>query len=334
MKLREIGEFGFIDRIAAKAINRGEGVVKGIGDDCAVIDVGVDDYLLVTTDLLVERVHFQIGWYEPKVLGAKALVSNLSDIAACGGTPRDAFVSLAIPEDMEIEWLDGFYEGMAKVATKFRVNILGGDTSSSKTDFMVSITVTGIVPKKEVLFRDTAKPGELIVVTGPLGESAAGCEILLKGISLDNEESDKLVKAHLQPQPHIEQARMLAASGACSAAIDVSDGLSSDLGHVCMSSKVGALIYEKSLPISNAVIKAGETLGKNPLDWVLNGGEDYILLVAVKPQAFETIRDDALRRRFNMFRIGEFVEGQGVDLEDASGRIRKLAPGGWNHFSE
>ncbi len=242
-------------------------------------------------------------------------------------------MSLAIPEETEIEWLDRFYEGMTTVAAEYLVNILGGDTSRSKADLMVSIMVTGTVAKREVLFRHTAAPGDLIVITGPLGESAAGCEILLRRISVRDEEIGRLVKAHLAPEPHIRQARMLAESGACAAAIDVSDGLSSDLGHICKSSGVGALVHEKSLPISNALIKAGETLGKNPLDWVLNGGEDYVLLAAVKPQSFETIQDQARRQGLNMIRIGEFVEGREVGMVDESGRIRRLAPGGWNHFS-
>ncbi len=135
MKLKEIGEFGFIDRIAPLGSFRSEGVVKGIGDDCAVISIGGPEHLLVTTDLLVERVHFFMHWASPEVIGAKALTANLSDIAACGGIPRDAFVSLAIPETMDLEWLDGLYRGMADIARTFDVNLLGGDTTRSKSDF-------------------------------------------------------------------------------------------------------------------------------------------------------------------------------------------------------
>ena len=148
MKLKDIGEFGFIDRIAPMGNVRPEGVVKGIGDDCAVIQVRGDEYLLVTTDLLVEKVHFLMDWAAPEIIGARALTANLSDIAACGGNPRDAFLSLAIPDHMEVEWLDAFYRGLTDLARQYQVNVLGGDTTSSKTDLVINIVVTGLVPSR------------------------------------------------------------------------------------------------------------------------------------------------------------------------------------------
>ncbi|MEW6114381.1 MAG: thiamine-phosphate kinase, partial [Thermodesulfobacteriota bacterium] len=184
MKLKEIGEFGFIDRIAPLGNIRAEGVVKGIGDDCAVVSIDGPDYLLVTTDLLVERVHFLMDWAPAEVIGRKALAVNLSDIAACGGLPLDAFISLAIPEGLDVEWLDGLYQGMRGLADSFRVNLLGGDTTGSKSDLVINVAVTGRVPRNEVLFRHTAREGDVIAITGPLGESAAGLDILLRKLQL------------------------------------------------------------------------------------------------------------------------------------------------------
>ncbi len=332
MKLKEIGEFGFINRIAPLGAVRADGVIKGIGDDCAVISVDGPEYLLLTTDLLVERVHFLRDWARPDIFGAKALAVNLSDIAACGGQPRDAFISLAVPDGTEVDWLDGFYRGMADLARKWDVNLLGGDTSGSKSDLMINVTVTGLVPPNEVLFRHTARPGDVIVLTGPLGESGAGLEILLNASDLPEDVSQPLIRAHLEPRPHIEEGRLLASSGACTAAIDVSDGLSSDLGHLCADSSVGAVVFEAKLPLREPLVRAAALMGKDPLHWVLHGGEDYVLLAAVKSEMVEEIRSRAEDRGWNFLPIGEFVEGKGMELVRLDGTHEPLAPRGWDHF--
>jgi len=332
MKLKEIGEFGFINRIAPLGAVRADGVIKGIGDDCAVISVDGPEYLLLTTDLLVERVHFLRDWARPDIFGAKALAVNLSDIAACGGQPRDAFISLAVPDGTEVDWLDGFYRGMADLARKWDVNLLGGDTSGSKSDLMINVTVTGLVPPNEVLFRHTARPGDVIVLTGPLGESGAGLEILLNASDLPEDVSQPLIRAHLEPRPHIEEGRLLASSGACTAAIDVSDGLSSDLGHLCEDSDVGAVVFEAKLPLREPLVRAAALMGKDQLRWVLHGGEDYVLLAAVKSEMVEEIRSRAEDRGWNFLPIGEFVEGKGMELVRLDGTHEPLAPRGWDHF--
>ncbi|MBD3397530.1 thiamine-phosphate kinase, partial [Candidatus Micrarchaeota archaeon] len=290
MKLSDIGEFGFIDRIEPLSIVRKAGVIKGIGDDCAVIDMEGEDYLLVTTDLLVERVHYMMDWAGPRVIGEKALAVNLSDIAACGGTPMDAFISLAIPSDITIEWLDGLYEGMASLGRKYNCNLLGGDTTGSVSDLIINITVTGRVNKNKVLYRHTAQPGDIIIVTGPLGASAAGLDLLLK----DNREArdlfPQLTETHLSPRPHLEEARILADSGFCRAAIDMSDGLSSDLAHICEASEVGAVLEQSLFPVAESLTDAGEYLGKDPMDWALHGGEVYALLATIDEKALDELR--------------------------------------------
>ncbi|MFH0823465.1 MAG: thiamine-phosphate kinase [Pseudomonadota bacterium] len=334
LKLQDIGEFGFIDRIAPMGTIRSKGVVKGIGDDCAVIDGGGPEYLLVTTDLLVERVHFLIHWTTPEIIGAKALAINLSDIAACGGRPVDAFISLAIPERIDVEWLDGFYRGMARPAREHEVNVLGGDTTASRSDLIINIALTGLVGRDEVLYRHTARAGDVIALTGPLGASGAGCEILLKSPQLPGRVADALVRSHLEPRPHVKEGRLLASSGGCTAAIDVSDGLSSDLGHLCAESGVGALIYEDRLPRTEELIEAAQAMGRDTLGWMLNGGEDYVLLAGIRRYMIEEVAAAMEAQGCALHPIGEFVEQSGIVVRRSDGRDMSVTAAGWDHFRE
>ncbi|MBM4328690.1 MAG: thiamine-phosphate kinase [Deltaproteobacteria bacterium] len=332
MKLKEIGEFGFIDRVAPLGRIRAEGVVKGIGDDCAVVAVDGPDYLLVTTDLLVERVHFLMDWAPAEVIGRKALAVNLSDIAACGGIPLDAFISLAIPEDLDVEWLDGFYQGMRGLADSFRVNLLGGDTTGSKSDLVINVAVTGRVPCDQVLLRHTAREGDVIAITGPLGESAAGLEILLGKLQLPPQVAAPLVAAHLEPRPHLPEGRFLASSGACTSAIDVSDGLSSDLGHLCQDSGVAAVVYEDRIPVSLPLARFAELTSRNPIEIILSGGEDYVLLVALKHNMAEDLQRRAHQQGMRLHPIGEFIAGRGMELVRRNNTREPFGPRGWDHF--
>lgn len=332
MKLKDIGEFGFIDRVSPLGLIRAEGVVKGIGDDCAVVSLEGSDYLLVTTDLMVERVHFMTDWTSPEVLGAKALAVNLSDIAACGGRPRDAFISLAIPDHLDVEWLDGFYRGMSDLARQYRVNILGGDTTKSKSDLIINLAVTGLVGRDEILLRNTANVNDVIALTGPTGEAAAGCSILTNSPDLPDHIAQPLVRAHLSPRPHVREGRFLAQSHACTAAIDVSDGLGSDLAHLCKDSSLAAIIYEQDIPVGDNLIEAAHMMGMDPLEWVLNGGEDYVLLTAIMPEMWSLVKEQAISNSFNIIQIGKFVQGRGIQLVGDSGRSEELEPKGWDHF--
>lgn len=332
MKLKDIGEFGFIDRIAPLGAIRSKGVVKGIGDDCAVIEIAGPEYLLVTTDLLVERVHFLIHWATPEIIGAKALAINLSDIAACGGRPVDAFISLAIPEHIDVEWLDRFYNGIAGLAREHDVNILGGDTTGSRSDLIINLAVTGLVQRDEVLYRHTARAGDVIALTGPIGSSGAGCEILLNLIQLPARVADALVGSHVNPRPYVKEGRLLASSGCCTAAIDVSDGLSSDLGHLCKESGIGALIYEDRLPCIPELTMAGAAMGRDPLGWILNGGEDYVLLASIRGDRLDEVADAMKAQGCALYPIGEFVEGAGIVLIRSDGTDVPVSAGGWDHF--
>ncbi|MFA6221009.1 MAG: thiamine-phosphate kinase [Desulfomonilaceae bacterium] len=332
MKLKDLGEFGFIDRIARLLTTHDSGIVKGIGDDCAVIRISGDTNLLVTTDLLIERTHFLLDWQSAQTLGSKALSVNLSDIAACGGIPKEAFVSLAIPDRLGIEWLEDFYVGMASLADRFEVSVIGGDTTHSLSDLVINVVVTGLVGIREVLFRNGARPGDIIAVTGRLGDSAAGLESLRKSTSLPSYETSLLIDAHLNPRPHIQEGRKLAQSHVCHAAIDISDGLSSDLGHICEQSGVGAIIFEDKIPVSGPLKKLAQELAVNPFDWVLNGGEDYVLLAAIDKGNFHQLAQFAATDGWTLTEIGEFVSEPGITLSKVSGEKISIRPKGWDHF--
>ncbi|MCA1960890.1 MAG: thiamine-phosphate kinase [Desulfomonile sp.] len=332
MKLKDVGEFGFIDRIAPGGAIRSRGVVKGIGDDCAVIDINGPEHLLVTTDLLVEKVHFLMEWAPAETFGAKALAVNLSDIAACGGRPMDAFVSIAVPERVDLDWLESLYRGMTNLARQYDVNLLGGDTTSSRGDLVINVALTGLVPRDEVLYRHTARPGNVIAVTGCLGESRAGLELLLSGSELPSEVAGPLKRAHLAPRPHLAEGRLLASSRACTAAIDISDGLSSDLWHLCADSGVAAVLQEGVIPVSGALAQAGGILGVDPIRWILQGGEDYVLLVALEADAVKSLRQKADSEGWMLVPIGEFVEGHGMQIIRRDGSTESLGPTGWDHF--
>jgi len=332
MKLKDIGEFGFIDRIAPGGAIRSRGVVKGIGDDCAVIDIAGPDYLLVTTDLLVEKVHFLMEWAPAETFGAKALAVNLSDIAACGGRAEDAFVSIAVPEHVNLEWLEGLYRGMSDLARQYNVNLLGGDTTSSRGDMVINVALTGLVPREEVMFRHTARPGNVIAVTGYLGESRAGLELLLSSRDLPSDIAEPLKRAHLAPRPHLSEGRSLASSRACTAAIDVSDGLSSDLWHLCADSGIAAVLQEGAIPVSDALARAGDLLGIDPLKWIIRGGEDYVLLVALEADAVKNLKQTADAEGWMLVPIGEFVEGRGMRIIRRDGSTESFGPTGWDHF--
>lgn len=332
MKLKDIGEFGFIERITNLGLIRPEGVLKGIGDDCAVISQNDGSCLLVTTDLLVERVHFMTDWGPAEWLGEKALAVNLSDIAACGGAPRDAFVSLAIPDRIDVEWLDGFYSGLMKLAHAHGVNVLGGDTTGSKTDLVINLAVTGVVARDELLLRSTARADDVIALTGPTGMSAAGLTILINSLELSDHMALPLIRSHLRPRPHLKEGRFLASSQACSAAIDVSDGLVSDLAHICEESGVGALIYETDIPVEDTLFKAAQWGGSDVMDWVLNGGEDYVLLVALSHQESSMVIQRASEAGIDLVPIGKFVQTGKIQMVRLDGTIEDVRPRGWDHF--
>ncbi len=334
MKLKDIGEFGFIDRVKPLCLVEEKGIIKAIGDDCAVYEKEGSFAGLLTTDMLVENVHFLRDKISPFDLGYKAMAVNLSDIAAMGGKPLNAFLSIAVPETITIEFLDALYEGMMSLGRKFKVNVLGGDTTGSKRDLVLNIALTGEAERSRVMYRSGARPGDRIYVNGFLGESAAGLDILLRGGTWEEPVKKHLINAHIRPGVCIEEGIFLAGTGDVTACIDVSDGLSSDLAHICRQSGSGALLYEKSLPVSEELKAFARTAGKNPVDIVLSGGEDYKLLFTVRENAARDL-EKSFQERFGypLFRLGEMRKGRDIGIKDESGMERQVLTTGWDHFS-
>jgi thiamine-monophosphate kinase len=335
MSLKTIGEFGFIKRISRGCLIRPERIIKAIGDDAAAFTTEPGLISLVTTDLLVERIHFLRKAISGFDLGYKSLAVNLSDIAAMGGTAHEAFVSIAIPEDCPLEYLEAVYDGMKDLAARFEVNILGGDTTSSKADLIINVAVHGTVLKEEMLCRDAADPGDIIFSTGYLGDSKAGLHLILNNIPADSDELRNLLHAHNLPAPHLEEGRFLAQQPAVKAAIDTSDGLSSDLGHIVEESGLGATLYSDQLPVSDALNLFCSQFNVDPVEYALSGGEDYTLLCTVSPEEAMAVAEE-FNKRFNrpLFRVGEMTAAREMKMQYPDGSSKSFAPSGWDHFKD
>ena len=333
MNLREIGEFGFIKKISRGCLIRPDNIIKAIGDDAAAFMTEPDRLTLITTDLLVERIHFLRDAISGFDLGYKSLAVNLSDIAAMGGTAREAFVSIAIPDDCHLNYLDELYNGIKKLAARFDVNVLGGDTTRSKVDLIINIVVQGIVLKEELLCRDVARPGDVIFSTGFLGDSKAGLHLILNEIDADSHTLKALLKAHLVPEPHLREGRFLARQSGVNAAIDTSDGLSSDLAHIVEESQVGACLFADKIPISQNLKDFCTRLDLDPLEFALSGGEDYTLLCTISANSADNIAN-AFQKEFNrpLFPIGEIIDPKTMDLVYPDGKTKPIVPTGWDHF--
>jgi thiamine-monophosphate kinase len=328
VKLSQIGEFGVIARMEPGAIVRPDDVLCGIGDDCAVTRGRPGWVRLVTTDLLVERVHFLRSAITPRQLGAKALAVSLSDIAAMGGIPLDAVVSIAIPKDLAVEELDEIYAGFKGLAAECDVNLLGGDTTASLQDLVINVALTGEVEEDRVLYRDRARPGDTIFVAGTLGDSRAGLDAILNGRSEESDAARELVRRHHEPQPRLREGRLIAASGLAHSMIDVSDGLSADLPHVCERSHVGAEVFEAQLPLSRELEAYASARGLDASAFALSGGEDYALLLTGDERLGAALAASGVA----LAAIGRVVEDGRRELVRRSGDRAPLAPGGWDHF--
>jgi thiamine-monophosphate kinase len=342
MKVSAIGECALIERIR-RMLPRPREALLGIGDDCAVVRPTAGKDLLLTTDLLVDGVDFTRHTTTPFRLGRKAMGVNLSDIAAMGGLPRAALVTLAIPPDEEIELVDELYRGLQEEGAQFAVEVIGGDLSASST-LMIGVTLVGEVETEKAVTRSGARPGEQIWVTGRLGASAAGLTALRAGCRLRDdrietpfeisgslqEAIEQAIERHLCPIPRIPEGRALAKSGAASAMIDLSDGLASDLAHLCRESGVSATIREDRIPIDEAASAIAQRFGQEPLTLALQGGEDFELLFTSSwdPAEIVVMFPEAVTATA----IGKVEEaGQGCRLERRDGSVVALT-GGYDHF--
>ena len=331
MKLKDIGEFGFIDRIRPETLTRPENVIKGIGDDCSVCRSACDRVTLLTTDMLVEGVHFQLASIPPYKLGRKSIAVNLSDIAAMGGTPKEALVSIAIPDTVPVDTLDSVYDGMKSMAREFDVNLVGGDTTASPLHLVINVALVGEAREEEVLYRSGAEQEDVVFLTGPVGASAAGLDSILANRSFEGQ--DALLDAHFDPHPHIRAGRIIAGLGAAHSMIDVSDGLAGDLGHICTESRVGAIIEEGKIPTTELFRAYCERFELDTTRLTINVGEDYVLLGTVPERSAGKLGKALESAGCEFFRIGRIVEQPGVRLLARDGSTREIKPSGWNHFA-
>ena len=308
MKLRDLGENAFVERLAERAREASPGSVElGIGDDCALLRPGPGT--LVTTDLLQEDVHFRRAWGTPRQLGRKALTVNLSDIAAMGGVPRHFTLGLAAGPDDPVELLEGIVEGALELARSLAVRLVGGDTCATTGGLTLAITVLGEPgPEGRVLRRDGARTGDRIAVTGPLGDSRAGWMLLERGEAGGSPERAELVRRHLEPVARIDAGLVLAERGLATAALDLSDGLAIDLGRLAAASGVGAAVDPGRLPISPELRTVARELGRDPSDLACRGGEDYELLVTLPADRADQARYDLADLGLELTVVGEVVE--------------------------
>jgi thiamine-monophosphate kinase len=339
MRVSEIGERELILRIRNRARSRASGVVVGIGDDCAVLALPPGSRLLATTDLLLEGIHFRRSYARPEDIGWKAVAVNLSDIAAMGGEPRFALVALACPPETEVVEVDAFYEGVQGAAAPHGVVVVGGDTSSSPDGWIVNVTLLGETAGAPRL-RSGARPGDLIAVTGTLGEAAAGLLVLQpmpgdRAGVIERTVSDRVRQVHLRPAARVAEGRWLGRWAAVHAMIDLSDGLATDLGHIARESGVGARVFVDRLPVAEAVKRVASALGSDPVRLAVSGGEDYELLLTGEPQAMKDVAAGLHAATGTPLTvIGEVVDAPvGVEFVDARGEVLSMEEG-FEHFSQ
>jgi len=330
MQLAQLGEFTLIDLIKQDTINNADSVVIGIGDDAAVLKATPLKLQLVTTDMLVEKVHFDLSTTSAWQLGYKAIGVNLSDIAAMGGVPRHAVISIALPPYLLVDFVMSLYDGMKALCREFGVNIVGGDTVSSPHGLIINVTVIGEVEPGNLQRRSGASVGELVVVTGTLGNSGCGLDLLIQDDWQGYDFAPFLVARHLVPKPQVVAGGMLATLGSKSMN-DISDGLASEVNEIALASNVGMRIYEPKIPLSPELIDAAAMLGKTAVDYALYGGEDYQLVFTIAPEQFDALAEGDIGARLTV--IGEVTDqSQGVVLVGEDGCASPLEAKGYNHF--
>ncbi|HSS20596.1 MAG TPA: thiamine-phosphate kinase [Pyrinomonadaceae bacterium] len=334
-----MNEFDFINKIRSQASDRGTapGLINGIGDDAAVFSAALGSNVVISTDLLVEDIDFRRDTTEPRHLGHKALAVSLSDIAAMGARPRWALLSIGVPDDAwKSEVLDEFYEGFFALADRYGVKLIGGDVSRTPDKIVIDSVVIGECAAGRSVFRSGATPGDQIFVTGFLGDAAAGLRLIERGARLDSKQENeqhplnRLLLRQLRPEPRVGWGLLLGEQQLASAMIDISDGLSSDVNHLCSESKVGALIDSALIPIDPVVTELSGRRALDPLMLALHGGEDFELLFTVNPDKVAKLpkRVDGV----SLTHIGEVRDAaSGIRISEGA-RTWELEPGGWEHF--
>ncbi|MBQ9650870.1 MAG: thiamine-phosphate kinase [Prevotella sp.] len=337
MEISKLGEFGLIDRLTKDLRNVNKSTLYGVGDDCAVLSYP-DTNVLVTTDMLMEGVHFDLTYIDLRHLGYKSAMVNISDVVAMNGTPRQITVSIALSKRFTVEDMEDFFDGVRLACEKCGVDIVGGDTTSSYTGLAISITCIGEAHKEDIVYRNGARDTDLICVSGDLGAAYMGLQLLEREKSIFYQQKDKdftpdfsgkeyLLQRQLQPEARLDIIKKLREAGIRpTAMMDISDGLSSELQHICRQSGVGCRLYEKNLPIDYQTAVMAEELNMNVTTCALNGGEDYELVFTVPIGDHEKIEKiDGVRL------VGHITRKElGTMLVSRDGQEFELLAQGWN----
>lgn len=338
-ELQELGEFGLIDRIAQAVECANPSTLQGIGDDCAVIDPGMhgDQPLLqvATTDMLVEGIHFDLGYTPLKHLGYKAMVANFSDVYAMNATPRQVLVSIALSNRFSLEAVDQLYAGMLAACKAYGADLVGGDTTSSLSGLVISITALGAAPKADLVYRHGAREHDLLVVSGDLGSAFMGLQVLERektvfaetGAQPDLTGHDYILQRQLKPEARKDLIPMFKQLGLKpTAMIDISDGLASEALHIAHRSKLGVRIYDEKIPIDPTTAKTARDFNLDPSTAALNGGEDYELLFTINQADHDKIKGSP---HFTI--IGHMTAmSEGQHLVDKDGGLHELRAQGWD----
>lgn len=333
LNLADIGEFGLIERIEklvrSKKQTDPKNLVVDIGDDAAAFDLDPDKHTVATTDVMIENVHFRTDWASFKDIGWKAIAVNVSDVAAMGAEPKFALVNLGIPRKTDVKSVDQLYRGMASAAETYGLRIAGGDTSASRSTLFLSVTVLGQVVKHKLVRRSGAQVGDVVVITSTLGAAHAGLRVFRK--NLDPKKFPYVVRKHRTPKARLEESTALNKLFKIHSMIDISDGLASDLTHLCTQSEVGAVIDSKEIPMHRETVAVAQALKEDPISYATNGGEDYELLLTMYPKDYEVAKR-VLRRQIHG--IGEITKEKKILLLDQKQNSIPLAPSGFNHFKK
>ena len=337
--ISELGEFGLIDHLTKHFEIKNPSTLKAIGDDAAVLDFK-NQQVVLTTDLLIENVHFDLSYMPLKHLGYKAVIVNISDVCAMNATPTQITVSIAISNRFPLEALEELYAGIKFACEKYKVDLVGGDTTSSTKGMLISITALGVLNADEVVYRNGAKPNDLLVVSGDLGASYLGLQVLEreKQVFLVNPNSqpdltayDYLIERHLKPEARQDIIQLLKdLEVKPTSMIDISDGLSSEILHLCKQSNVGCKLYEDKIPLDQQVITACEEFNLNSTTVALSGGEDYELLFTIAQEDFDKIKGNP-----SLTIIGYMTDAKdGVQLITRANQQIEITAQGWNSFKK
>lgn len=332
MDLSNIGEFGFINRIRRLVTHSHPALTTGIGDDAAVLEPGEGFAVLLSTDAMVEGRHFRRDWMSPRQIGGRAAAAAVSDIAAMGGEALAILCTICIDPAWPVDEAEQLFVGMQALAERSGAGLAGGDVVSAPGPLLIDITAVGRARTRAVWRRSGARVGDRLLLTGCVGDAAAAVDLLNSEDVLSVDCFPGLLTALREPSPRLDVAATLSGDPAVHAAIDTSDGLLSDAGHIAEASGVGIQISAADIPVSRELLECARLLRRDPLQWAAGGGEDFELLLAVDPSAADDIRARMLERGLRLVDIGHTVEGDGVSLLDETGTQMSVERGGWDHF--